>query len=462
MRLALLSLLFISVTTTPTSAVSFYQRYAQQSEPEASPAKSHDDADTIQARITRRENPMAVRKMSEDEGEKFWLEYWKFESLEAYEQGDGDLKEKHGSKRDVFRQRGVLHGSVEMGELGVNTSLLTPAFSLHAAEYDQERTLSRPWVFARSLFSPAYNKKRKEKRNFKCPADTSPCTSIKRPNSCCGTGDRCQWIEDTGLGDVGCCGSQDDCVGNGVRDCPDGYSSCPENSGGGCCIPGYQCADEGCIFISTLTITPSPTTTTATSPPSSSTPAPSTFLPPVRPTSNPPSSPSPSSSPTPTPTPSHPTSSTTPPPPSPTACPTGFYPCLAVYRGGCCRTGRDCNTTSCPPPDPSTTLISNGATIVIPISPTGGSRCAQGWELCSPDVGGGCCPAGFGCGAESCTGTATGTGNPTGTVAKEPAENNSAHGPSMAVLVLVPGLVGSHVAIAVAAMVAGFICFLPF
>lgn len=86
-------------------------------------------------------------------------------------------------------------------------------------------------------------------------------------------------------------------------------------------------------------------------------------------------------------------------------CPTGFYACSAVYQGGCCRTGRDCDTTSCPTTS-STTIISDGVTIVAPVATTtqhsGGNRCARGWFHCADTVGGGCCPMGFACGA-SCT-----------------------------------------------------------
>ncbi|KAJ5490391.1 Mitochondrial substrate/solute carrier [Penicillium expansum] len=86
-------------------------------------------------------------------------------------------------------------------------------------------------------------------------------------------------------------------------------------------------------------------------------------------------------------------------------CPTGFYACSAVYQGGCCRTGRDCDTTSCPTTS-STTMISDGVTIVAPVATTtqrsGGNRCAQGWFHCADTVGGGCCPMGFACGV-SCT-----------------------------------------------------------
>lgn len=91
-------------------------------------------------------------------------------------------------------------------------------------------------------------------------------------------------------------------------------------------------------------------------------------------------------------------------------CPTGFYACSAVYHGGCCQTGRDCDTTSCPTTS-STTLTTNGKTIIVPVT-TGTShntgKCAKGWFSCADTAGGGCCPSGFACGT-SCTATAATT-----------------------------------------------------
>ena len=99
--------------------------------------------------------------------------------------------------------------------------------------------------------------------------------------------------------------------------------------------------------------------------------------------------------------------STTTPTAGPTACPTGFYACEAYYAGGCCRTGRDCHTTSCPATS-STTIISSGVTVVVPVdsaatvnSPTG--ACASGWASCAASDGGNCCPSGWQCGSVSCS-----------------------------------------------------------
>lgn len=105
-------------------------------------------------------------------------------------------------------------------------------------------------------------------------------------------------------------------------------------------------------------------------------------------------------------------------------CPTGFYACSAVYHGGCCRTGRDCDTTSCPTIS-STTVVSDGVTIVAPAATTtehtSGNRCAHGWFHCADTVGGGCCPMGFACGS-SCTARDTAFAT---TVAKEQATASS-------------------------------------
>jgi hypothetical protein len=89
------------------------------------------------------------------------------------------------------------------------------------------------------------------------------------------------------------------------------------------------------------------------------------------------------------------------------SCPTGFYACSAFYRGGCCRTGRNCQTTSCPPTS-STTIISGTVTVVVPIEPaatvaTPSGVCATGWSTCAASVGGNCCPSGWECGTASCS-----------------------------------------------------------
>lgn len=59
----------------------------------------------------------------------------------------------------------------------------------------------------------------------------------------------------------------------------------------------------------------------------------------------------------------------------------------------------------------STTIITHGATIVVPLSDAEAAEtgptptCAAGWFLCGPDAGpvAGCCPTGYACGTASCS-----------------------------------------------------------
>lgn len=89
------------------------------------------------------------------------------------------------------------------------------------------------------------------------------------------------------------------------------------------------------------------------------------------------------------------------------SCPTGFYACEAYNAGGCCRTGRNCDTTDCPPTS-STTIVSGSETIVVPVGPaatlyTPTGNCASGWSSCAASLGGNCCLSGWQCGTASCT-----------------------------------------------------------
>ena len=175
--------------------------------------------------------------------------------------------------------------------------------------------------------------------------------------------------------------------------CSSGFRSCPASLGGGCCATERLCGSQSC---------PAATISTSVS-----------IGAPVRPTSA--------------------TLVTTsePAPITATACPTGFYQCSAYYNGGaCCQVGRDCGLTSCPPHETSSVLVSNGVTVLV--APTGSvtnngsgvqENCANGWYSCNGDVGGGCCPSGYGCGALSCTAVASATATPT-TVPKENRASN--------------------------------------
>lgn len=163
-------------------------------------------------------------------------------------------------------------------------------------------------------------------------------------------------------------------VSTSAYTCSTGWFSCAASLGGGCCQNGRTCATGA----SCLGDNPA------------STQAPSA---PVRPTSG---SVSPSAVPT------------------DDVCPSGFYVCSAYYPSGCCRVGRDCQTTGTCILPTETILSTNGVIIVAPTgagvattaAPQGGS-CPSSWYSCPANRGGNCCPNGYECG-EQCTATASG------------------------------------------------------
>lgn len=399
---------------------------------------------------------VGVKKMSDNEGEKFFLDYWTFPPMDQHglveDEDHGHRLNETGEKEKV-----VPHWFNE-----TMTERVIPPLLLHSTQ----NSLIESSILSRYVRFPILRRSELGKRDFQCPAGTSSCASINRPNSCCAIGQTCQLIQDTGLGDVGCCNAGETCAGL-LSTCASDYTSCPNFPGGGCCIPGYACVSGGCLLSSTATVIvtplPSPTqlsssvptattTTTVSSDPSTSTtvaaPPPSTSLSstvtpssltvsntlicssgfrscpaslgggccptdracgrdtcpelsstgtvgaPVRPTSDTPTTTSDASI---------------------TGCPTGFYACSAFYQGGCCRYGRDCAPTSCPGSVLTTLIDSNGLSIVVTASsdlsanPILTGACATGWSTCATSDGGGCCPTGYVCGS-SCTATATVSG----------------------------------------------------
>ena len=173
--------------------------------------------------------PIGVRKMSEDESEMFFLEYWQFQEQEGLSMGQIDRRRPP----DIERLRR------EEQENGNSSIPLLPQlpFLLHSEQpttpYDLFKRL--PLGLFPSL----------DKRDFQCPTGTSSCTSINQPMSCCPNGNTCVVVQDTGLGTVGCCPGGQTCSGE-VQGCSAGYTACSSSSGGGCCIPGFQCAGAGC------------------------------------------------------------------------------------------------------------------------------------------------------------------------------------------------------------------------
>ncbi|KAJ5297879.1 hypothetical protein N7508_008128, partial [Penicillium antarcticum] len=378
-----------TIKTTPSSPAEFILHHAIASKLASGPASG-------------------VRKMSADEGEKFFFEDWYFENQNGNSDSASGLR---------LRGRDLYHR-----DWNGSSSLSTEPDTEDGEEDEDEYDYTSAQFIAQSFpFEPSFSQLsggssnsdsdsdtdsasdalfRLEARNFECPSGTSACTSIGRSDRCCGSGETCQIVTDTGHGTVGCCPSWKKCSGM-IGSCASGYSACASALGGGCCIPGYDCVAGGCKYFffiylysiakgdirricgwkmliwvcpvpSTVTSSTSSSTSTSKSSQTTATETTDSLAPPARPTNR-----------------STATSVTT----GDDVCPTGFYACSAVYHGGCCRTGRNCDTTSCPTTS-STTMTSNGVTIVAPVASTtenaGGSgsrnRCANGWFSCADTV----------------------------------------------------------------------------
>lgn len=165
-----------------------------------------------------RRAPTGVKKMSDDADEMFFLDYWQFEEDEAFEQ--------------------TLSRRSKPAQYANETSALPPLL-LHSDSEAQSPFEGRFSFFARDLL-----------KRYTCPAGTSACLDLNRPYSCCGTDEYCIRVQDTGLGDIGCCPNGQQCP-TMVEECDTaaGYKSCPGFSGGGCCIPGFDCSGLGCKYI---------------------------------------------------------------------------------------------------------------------------------------------------------------------------------------------------------------------
>ncbi|KAI1133300.1 hypothetical protein F5Y10DRAFT_85728 [Nemania abortiva] len=394
--------------------------------------------------------PTAVRKMSVDEGEKFMPEYYAFAPSDYVYGGNPQAPLNLAAREATV----LVLTPEEEALLAANSSAsiaFRPPFPRH---YDYRNIDARGGRAgksnrgrkreaeskgegegegkSRSLYRRAVEAlARLQGRDFTCPSGTHECTNIDQPNYCCTDGTTCFVVENApDAGNVGCCPDGQTCGGS-VASCSDGNTACPAEDGGGCCIPGFVCADIGCVQSTTSVATS--TTTSTTSTPTSTTTTSTTTTTPTTSTST--STPTSTQTPTSTSTtesasgtglpPVRPTSSS---PQTTTAtsayCPTGFYACVASAGSGCCRTGRDCSTTSCPPVA-STTIITHGVTVVVPLTDAEAAAttapaatCASGWFLCGADAGAvsGCCPSGYICGTASCTLSAA---TATATVQKE-------------------------------------------
>ena len=182
----------------------------------------------------RDQQPVGARKMSDDESEMFFMEYWQYSTGPAHAEASFN---RHGGN-PLLR-----HNNMERfpgdGQPSQNASMLyplQPPFSLHSERFMGDHSISRRLPRALSILG---------ERAFQCPTGTSNCDSIGRPNSCCRSEETCQLIADTGEGDVGCCREGQSC-NDQFSGCQQGYASCPGSGGGGCCIPGYSCVGVGC------------------------------------------------------------------------------------------------------------------------------------------------------------------------------------------------------------------------
>ncbi|KAJ6783342.1 hypothetical protein PWT90_04341 [Aphanocladium album] len=376
--------------------------------------------------------PTAVRKLAPDANEKLYPEHLAFATLSFPEAA---LAARHF----LDAQDAALLRSQRDGQDRAHQ----PAFAGHLD--DADRSALRRAAEALTLL---------QRRGAACPSGMSGCDAIGQPNKCCQDGTVCTKVEDSSVGGIACCPRGSSCGGR-VGACPSDATSCPAELGGGCCIPGYVCQGMGCVPSASATPEPTTMTTTktvvetsthgaATQQTITSTRttwvdgAPSTVIVTLTVTltsSRPPTTKTTTETVTesgtvtggapwrPTGTTSESSSSkatTTKDTSTQQGCPTGFYGCLATHGGGCCQTDRNCQTHSCPPQD-STTVVSNGKTIVVPASDvpsTATSTCASGWFMCGSDAGArpGCCPSGYDCGTASCFSVSA---SQTGSVQKE-------------------------------------------
>ncbi|GKZ18949.1 hypothetical protein AbraIFM66951_001909 [Aspergillus brasiliensis] len=180
--------------------------------------------------------------MTDDEGEKFFLDYWLFD--EAYTAGNTS-----DTSNSLSQSQPYSLDTTEKVDFQPRSYPFRPSYP---SDLEVER---RGWS---EHFSPLL------RRDFKCPSGTNGCSSIDRPESCCSTGDTCVLVNDTGSGDVGCCPKGETCSGT-IGSCQNGYSSCSSSLGGGCCIPGYECVTGGCMRVFTITVTVSSTVMLSTS-----------------------------------------------------------------------------------------------------------------------------------------------------------------------------------------------------
>ncbi|KAK4153919.1 hypothetical protein C8A00DRAFT_43234 [Chaetomidium leptoderma] len=190
--------------------------------------------------------PTAIRKMPPDQGAMFHHEYCAFAEHAAFAPASHNHK-PHAAIAAIAARSA--HESDDARRTWANASAelpMRPPFALLSGPEGEENRDGTPppapaWDLVRRAASALAFL---ERRQWACPSGTNSCSSIGFPNSCCGEGETCMEVPDTGLGPVGCCPSGATC-GGGISGCADGNTACGSEIGGGCCIPGFVCQGVG-------------------------------------------------------------------------------------------------------------------------------------------------------------------------------------------------------------------------
>ena len=131
--------------------------------------------------------PVGVLKMSPDEGEKFYMDYWQFED---------DLAQSESLNTGILRAR----DKGEEARLLANSSAIVafrPPFALHTEKWSDmssfEDLRARKVVEGRNS-APVLAML--GKRGFQCPTGTADCSEAGYPNSCCPTSEFCYAIKE--------------------------------------------------------------------------------------------------------------------------------------------------------------------------------------------------------------------------------------------------------------------------
>lgn len=198
----------------------------------------------IAAQIDAQQIPTAIRKMSPDQGEKFFHEYCAFDSTASQQQAALLAPPLPAPKPAVAARQ--LFDLEDARAIAANSSTPLgprPPFAPHLAQQPPDDS-AWGWELVRRAAEALAGL---ERRQWECPGGTTACLNIGYPNSCCATEETCFIVTETGFPIVGCCPKGETCGGS-VAPCPEGDVSCPASLGGGCCISGFVCQGVGCEF----------------------------------------------------------------------------------------------------------------------------------------------------------------------------------------------------------------------